>query len=211
MKKLAILGGTFNPIHWGHLLIADTALDQLSLDQVIWVPSSQPPHRNRNTLVDITHRIAMVREAIAAHPAFTLAPIDLEDESKSYAIDTYRNLQATYPSSQWYWIIGLDAFQTLPRWYRYQELTNQCIWLVAPRSCGLVDAASRCQQVAQQITEQGNALRWQLLKMPRVEISSSLIRQYCGDRRSIRYLVPETVYIYIVLHHLYFDSSDQDS
>jgi len=203
MKKLAILGGTFNPIHWGHLLIAETALDQLSLDQVIWVPSSQPPHRDQATLVDLSHRMAMVEQAIASHSAFTLATVPLQDNRKSYAIEIYQRLQATYPQSQWYWIIGLDAFQTLPRWYCTQELTKQCRWLVAPRAIGSEEAVAICQQVAQQIMAQGNRLEWFLLDMPRVEISSSLIRQYCGDRRSIRYIVPDAVYTYILQHQLF--------
>ncbi|HEY9619048.1 MAG TPA: nicotinate (nicotinamide) nucleotide adenylyltransferase [Crinalium sp.] len=215
MAKLAILGGTFNPIHWGHLLMAEAALDQYGLDRVIWVPSYHPPHRSPLDLVDIAHRLAMVRLAIRDHPAFVLSTVEGKRQGMSYAIHTLTDLSQEYPNSEWYWIIGLDAFQSLPRWYRRHDLAAQCRWLVAPRwekSAGgdrypppeaESAKADSAKVVAQQMTEQGIELCWHPLTMPRIEISSSLIRQYCGDRRSIRYLVPDAVLDYITAHNLY--------
>jgi len=210
MRKVAILGGTFDPIHWGHLLIAETALSQVALEQVIWVPARCPPHK---LAAKFEHRLAMVQRAIRDNPAFTISPSSV-NLGISYAFRTLTDLKVLYPNTQWYWIVGLDAFQTLPRWYRRQELALWCDWLVVPRliSTGSdIDAAygtrtkleSICKQVAQQLNIQEITIHWQLLQMPLVEISSSLIRQYCRDRCSIRYLVAEDVRQYITSHNLY--------
>ena len=220
MGQVAILGGTFDPVHWGHLLVAQSALDQLSLDQVIWVPATRPPHKHG---LAYEHRRLMVEMAIADNPAFVLSPMEFTQTSPDYAIKTLTHLQDNYPKSQWYWVIGLDAFQTLPRWYCREKLIPACDWLVAPRSVSVtstgavcVERASqyqevdpqhlwRCQHIVGQLAAQNISIRWQLLQMPLVSISSSLIRQYCRQRRSIRYLVPEAVQAYITTHKLYLD------
>jgi nicotinate-nucleotide adenylyltransferase len=211
MGKLAILGGTFNPVHLGHLLIAEAALDQYQLDGVVWVPTYHPPHRVASELIDVSHRVNMVHLAIHSNAAFTLSTVELNRNGTSYAIDTLDELKQIYPSSQWYWIIGLDAFQSLPHWYRRQELVAQCIWLIAPRWLGKNDNEQNAGQhddvklqfVVQQLAAQAIEVCWMPLIMPRVEISSSLIRQHCSDRRSIRYMVPDAVLSYIATHNLY--------
>ena len=208
--------------------MAETALHQLDLDQVIWVPSRRPPHKSRLEVFDIAHRLAMLQRAIADQPAFVLSEIELKSPGLSYAINTLIDLKLLYPNSQWYWIIGLDAFQSLPQWYRSQEVALQCHWLVAPRleslaADNVLEAGSkagswedmiqaqldaRCQQVVQQMAAQSIRLCWQALAMPWVTVSSSLIRQYCRDRRSIRYLVPEAVRTYIADQKLYQGHQD---
>lgn len=220
MGQVAILGGTFDPIHWGHLLMAETAISQLGLDQVIWVPAHRPPHK-RGLLYE--HRRLMVERAIADNPAFVLSPLEIGHTGPDYAIGTLIDLQYSYPNCHWYWIVGLDAFQTLPRWYGRERLVPACDWLVAPR---LVSVASTtelflknprqdeeidtqyswlCQQVVGQLASQDISIRWQLLQMPLMSISSSLIRQCCRQRHSIRHLVPEAVQAYITTHNLYLD------
>lgn len=134
MQRLAIFGGTFNPVHWGHLLIAEAALTQFSLDAVIWVPTYQPPYKSASTLVEFHHRLAMVQQAIAPHPQFQFTAIEQTHSTPSHAIDTYHSLCTLYPNTQWYWIVGLDAFQSLPRWYQHQDFVSACHWLIAPRS-----------------------------------------------------------------------------
>jgi len=254
MQRRAILGGTFNPPHLGHLAVAAVALERAGLHQVIWVPAGQPPHRTIDRLTKLPHRLEMLRLAIAPYPAFSLSTVDCDRASPSYAVHTLLELQRQYPASHWYWIIGLDAFQTLPRWYRRLELIPQCTWLVAPRPINPSQAkstqtgqlthnaqadplklASRdlqnnlegsdstvvstqavvyppvfensshfcCQQVVQQLASQQIEIQWQLLDMPLLNISSSLIRQQLGDRRSISTLVPAAVEAYIRQHQLY--------
>lgn len=207
MHKRGILGGTFDPVHWGHLLLAETAVAQMKLEQAIWVPTRCPPHKQA---ASFEHRLEMVQTAIADNPAFAVSP----ESARSYAIDTLAELKSIYPDTYWYWIIGLDAFLSLPRWYCRQELVAECEWLVAPRLVSAhpmlnnpqeLTAQIRplCEQVAQQLLTEGNITRWQILSTPWVGFSSTLVRQYCRARQSIRYLVPEAVRSYITTNNLY--------
>ena len=205
MGKVAIFGGTFDPIHLGHLIVAETALSQLNLDLVIWVPTSKPPHKNGLAYI---HRRAMVEKAIANHPAFILSPLETVQLGRDYAATSFATLQSLYPQQQWFWIIGRDAFLKLPRWYCREKLIPACHWLVAPRPDGIRGKDDEaevdyCQAVARQITSSNLKISWQLLQMPSLGISSSLIRQYCQSGCSIRYLVPEVVEDYITTHNLY--------
>lgn len=225
MQKIGILGGTFNPIHWGHLLMAESALEQAALDQVIWLPMKTSPHKAQHDDIGFEHRLVMVQQAIAAHPAFTVSAIEADRSGPSYAIATLKDLQKLHPQTQWFWIVGLDTFQTLPRWYGRQELVEACEWLVAPRPGTIADQCNKtndcdaiygasdstaiaCQDVAAALADQSLQIRWQVLQMPSVEISSSLVRQYCRDRRSIRYLVPEAVRIYLLAHQFYQSATE---
>lgn len=204
MKKVGIFGGTFDPIHWGHLLIAERALNQLGLEWVIWVIDRSPPHKQLPTQLSFQYRWEMVQLAIANHPAFILLPLTINSSGSSYAIETFTHLQTIYPQTHWHWIVGQDAFATLSRWYRRQELIPKCDWIVAPRpNSNNIELDSLAQQVVEQINSQNITIRWQVLSMPSVAISSSLIRQYCQQHRSIRYLVPEAVRNYIHNHQLY--------
>lgn len=196
MQKLAIFGGTFNPVHWGHLLMAEIAIDQFALDQVIWVPTYHPAYKPASDLLSFQHRTEMVRRAVVSHPQFSLSTIEQNQSSPSYAIDTLTNLQKIHPNSEWFWIIGFDAFRSLPHWHRRQELVSQCRWLVAPRRKSGDCRGGTAREIALK-------LDWQLLDMPQIEISSSLIRERCCDRRSIRYFVPESVRHYILQQNLY--------
>ena len=223
MEQVAILGGTFDPVHIGHLIVAQTALSQLGLDRVIWVPARHPPHKQS---LAYEHRRSMVEKAIAGNSAFALSPLEIEPAKPDYALATLAYLQTVYPNQQWHWIIGLDSFQTLPLWYCRERLIPSCQWLVAPRFVPVADTTTfsvsdrsdsrysqqsispdiwLCQKVVSQLTAQNILIRWQLLQMPTIGISSSLIRQYCRQNRSIRYLVPDDVRAYITAHHLYTD------
>ncbi len=222
MGQVAIFGGTFDPVHVGHLLLAQTALSQLNLDRIIWVPARCPPHKRGSAY---EHRRSMVESAIADHPAFGVASVDTALMEPDYAFKTFSYLQDTYPKHQWYWIVGLDTFQTLPLWYHREKLIPACEWLVAPRPLQMTETNVRFantdttqqhrdtpeswlyQRVVEQLDSQDIAIRWQLLQMPLMGISSTLIRQYCRQHRSIRYLVPEQVRAYIMTHNLYLKST----
>lgn len=210
MQSLGILGGTFNPVHIGHLLLAETALSVARLDRVLWVPNHNPPHRPSSDLIAPEHRVEMVRRAIADHPQFTLADVEREGVAPGYAVDTFHQIQQSFPMSQWSWIVGLDAFKALPRWHRRQEWVTQCRWLVAPRWAHTdADHATQaqlnqeCSEVADTLTQQGLTLAWLPLPLPLIEVSSSRLRQACGEGQSIRYWVPESVRLYIQEQELY--------
>ena len=133
MRKIAILGGTFDPVHWGHVLVAETAASQFGLDRVIWVPDRSPPHKGRPDLASFEQRRAMLALAIGDRPDFLLSPPEANPRGSSFAIETLLYLQKLYPGSRWYWIIGSDALLTLPKWHRCSEIGGLCDWLVAPR------------------------------------------------------------------------------
>jgi len=208
MQQLAIFGGTFNPVHWGHLLIAEMALHQVPLDQIIWVPSLNPPHKKAALL---EHRVEMLQLATRENPAFTVSSMETNKPGVSYSINTLIELSSVYSNARWHWIVGLDTFQTLPRWYRGQELAQMCNWLIAPRLLGsdsLVQSELICKQVEQQLKQQSSTIHWQFLDIPLLGVSSSLIRKLCNEGQSIRYLVPDGVRFYIRTHKLYSEKSE---
>lgn len=220
MQKVAILGGTFDPVHCGHLLMAQMAVCQFALDRVVWVVERTPPHKSHSVLASFEQRREMVALATAGRPDFGLLPLDT-NRSAACAIDSLLYLQNVYPEAQLYWIIGADAFQTLPKWPRCREIAGLCEWLVAGRgnagvevgqmgrsidSAGdqmLVQTHTVCSVVPTQMAMRGVQVRWQVLTMPAIEVSSSLIRWYCSEGRSIEHLVPEAIETYIMTHQLY--------
>lgn len=133
MGKIGIFGGTFDPVHWGHLLVAQTAASQFNLDRVIWVPDRAPPHKWRSNLASFERRRAMLALAIGDRPEFLLAPPEANSCGSCFAIDTLLYLQKMYPGDRLHWIIGSDAFGTLPKWHRSAEIGPLCHWLVGPR------------------------------------------------------------------------------
>jgi len=237
MGKIAILGGTFDPVHWGHVLVAETAASQFALDRVIWVPDRSPPHKWRPDLASFEQRREMLALAIADRPDFVISPQSANPSESSFAIDTLLYLQKLYPGDhRWYWIIGSDALLTLPKWHRCGEIARLCDWLVAPRPSqgdrvtaesgeigGLSEwgdcpggqpldsGGDRMQvqtnavgrRVAEQMALLDVEIRWEVLSMAAIEISSSHIRRCCAERIDLRYLVPEVVGTYIAAHQLY--------
>ena len=237
MGKIAILGGTFDPVHWGHVLVAETAASQFALDRVIWVPDRSPPHKWRRDLASFEQRREMLALAIGDRPDFLISPRSANPSDSSFAIDTLLYLQKLYPGDhRWYWIIGSDALLTLPKWHRCGEIAGLCDWLVAPRPTQgdretaesgeigelsewgdypggkpLASEGDRMQvqanavgrRVAEQMALLDVEIRWEVLSMPAIEISSSHIRRCCAERIDLRYLVPEVVGTYIAAHQLY--------
>ncbi len=200
MQRIGIFGGSFNPVHWGHLLIAETAREQADLAQVLWLPTYNPPYKAQ-ILASFDHRYHMVCQAIADHPKFKASNIEAQRGGKSYALMTFLELQRLYPTTEWFWILGMDAFQQLPYWHGDRQLAAHITWLVAPRP-QLVASASG-QQIALQMASQGIVLQWQMLMTPAVDLSSSAIRDRCQKGQSIRYRVPEPVRHYISQQNLY--------
>lgn len=200
MQRIGIFGGSFNPIHWGHLLIAETAREQAHLDQVLWLPTYNPPYKAQ-ILASFDHRYHMVYEAIADHPAFRVSKIEAQRAGKSYALMTFLELHHLYPTTEWFWILGIDAFQNLPHWHGDRQLAAHITWLVAPRPPLLSSTSG--QQIALQMANQGILLKWQMLPPLAIDLSSSAIRDRCQRGQSIRYRVPEPVRHYIFQQKLY--------
>jgi len=199
-SNFAIFGGAFNPVHQGHLQIATIATLQAKLDRVFWVPTYWPPHTKQD-LAEFHHRLAMVQLATQQMPLFSVSDVEAQQSQPSYAIATLQALQHLYPNRNWFWILGLDTFASLPKWHRLAELAACCTWLIAPR--GPDSAHQQCSQIAQHLSQRGMPIRWQLLTMPPIEVSSSQIRHYCQTHHSIAGMVPNEIELYIQQQKLY--------
>jgi nicotinate-nucleotide adenylyltransferase len=173
--RIGLLGGTFNPVHLGHLLLAETAREQLRLDRVLFVPSRVPPHKRTPDLLPAALRLGLVRLAIRGHHAFAASGLELSRPGVSYTIDTVRALKRRWPRATLVLLVGADLLRV--RWVAWEELRRLCTLAVASR---VGDAPARLR----------GAYR---LAMPPVGISSSDIRRRLRRGQSIRYLVPEAV------------------
>ena len=174
--RLGVFGGTFNPIHLGHLLLAETARERLALDRVLFIPTRQPPHKSARGLLPGAQRLALIRLAIQGQPAFVASDIELRRAGPSYSIETVNALRATFPDARLFLLIGQDMLAV--RWRAWDELKRRCTVVVAHRP--------ESQPVGRE-----RGLTW--LPMPQLDISSSDIRTHLARGRSIRYLVPPAV------------------
>ncbi len=200
--RIGILGGTFNPVHHGHLIMAEQALWQFDLDQVLWMPAGDPPHKRLAAGASKADRLAMVKLAIADHQRFACSELEIRRPGRSYTIETLRSLIQEQPNTQWYWILGVDALRDLPQWYRAEELVRLCHWIVAPR-VDAGDAAQVLRLVAEQLPIQA-----EILEAPTLNLSSTYLRRQIQKGGSIRYLVPPAVEHYIRQHRLYLQPEE---
>jgi nicotinate-nucleotide adenylyltransferase len=193
MRKIGLMGGTFDPVHSGHLLAAESAREAAKLDEVWFVLTSIPPHKPQ-TGTDSATRCEMLKAALFGNPAFRLETIELERAGASYTIDTVIALQAREPDAQFFWIIGSDMVNDLPNWRRIDELADRISFI------GL----ERPDQPTGDV-ELPSLIRRRLLRaaMPPLGISSTDIRHRLKEGRSIRYLVPEAVHDYIRRNDIY--------
>lgn len=187
VKKVGILGGTFDPPHIGHLIIANECLFQASLDEVWFMPNNVPPHKQKTDTVSNREREDMVRLAILNHSRFKLEPIELQREGTSYTIDTMRLLKEQNPEVEFYFIIGGDMIEYLPKWYKIDELVEMVQFLGVKRP-------TYKEQTSYPV---------RLLDIPEINLSSTKIRERIQKRQSIRYLVPDTVREYIEENGIY--------
>ncbi len=230
MGRIAVFGGTFDPIHQGHLAIAEATRRQADLEEVIWVPTYDPVYKQRSRPAPYYHRLCMVKQAIAPfHPSFTVSDIEARCPNPSYAVHTFLGLQPQYPHHQWCWLMGLDAFQSLPRWYGRQHFVENCQWLIVPRQMSAArvpaiacpdntqdpndfqQAITACERVEQEMAQQHLHIRWQLLTVPPMAVSSSLVRWRCQTGQPIGDLIPRSTRHYIEVHRLYQDFAESGS
>ncbi len=191
-KRVGIIGGTFDPVHIGHLVAADQVLFYKKLDQVWFMPAFKPPHKLKQPISDYQHRVAMVELAAELNPNYQVCTIEAEREGPSYTYDTVIELQKLYPEIDFSLVIGADIFSTLTKWYRINELLELVQFI------GLERLACEKSIVDEKILEQIT-----MVEMPQIEISSSLIRKYVRDGRGLNYLVPKSVERYMKEHQLY--------
>lgn len=194
MIKVGIMGGTFDPIHYGHLLAAERARESCGLDEIWFIPSFQPPLKENDPNADVDARLEMVYRAIDFQPHFRAMDIELERGGTSYSIDTVQALQELYPGRAFSYIIGSDRVNDLPQWHRIQELAEIVSFIGVERPGESIDVSLLPSYIVDRLT---------VIGMPLVDISSTEIRQRQADKRSIRFMVPEKVYSFIRRNSLY--------
>lgn len=223
--RLGLLGGSFNPIHYGHLGITREALTRLSLTRVLFIPAGDPPHKRDGALAPAQDRYEMVRLAIADTPAFALSDIEIRRKGKSYSIDTVRELQAmSGPDAQLFFLIGLDAFLDFPSWREPQALLSCCHFVVLSRPGQSFQSLAKlpllppldARALAELDTGKSRRLDVEipaspgltLLSLPPCPISASDIRQRVQRGASLANLLPLSVESYILQHRLYQEDRD---
>ena len=193
---IGVMGGTFDPIHLGHLAVAEEAREVLGLDRILFVPAGQPPHKLAEEVTSIEQRLAMVELAIADNPAFELSRIEVDRPGPSYTVDTVEGLAAA--GDRLTVILSAETFAELPTWHEPERLFEAARVAVAPR-WGYPAPDPRWLAEA----FPGREVRVSYLEGPRLGVSSTALRARVAAGRSIRYLVPAPVEAYIAAHHLY--------
>ncbi len=199
MMKLGIMGGTFNPIHFGHLFLAENAYEQIGLDQILFMPSKNPPHKAKPSQVTDQQRVEMIALAIGDNPHFALSTFELERSGYTYTADTLTLLKEENPEKEYYFIVGADSLFMMHQWYQPQTIFSLCTVVAAGRDN--VDP-ERLEQQAEYLRQQYQA-NIMLLDMPTIQIASGEIRKRMKEQRSVRYYLPEAVIEYINKNRLY--------
>jgi nicotinate-nucleotide adenylyltransferase len=197
-ELIGIFGGTFDPPHLGHLILAAEALSQLQLDRMLWVLTPQPPHKPERPITALPHRLEMLKRALSAAPEFELSTIEIDRPGPHYTLDTVDLLQARYPSARLVLLIGGDSLRDLPTWSRPDEL------ITAVKAFGVMRRPG--DQIDLQTLEQslpGLGAKVRFVDAPQLEISSSTIRQRIANGGHFRYYLPTGVYDYIQQNNLY--------
>jgi nicotinate-nucleotide adenylyltransferase len=219
--KIGIFGGAFNPIHYGHLRTAEEVFEILSLDKVFFIPSGNPPFK-KPELAKACHRYEMVKAAIEDNPHFKLSNIEMKTRGKSYSVDTITKLSNRYKKSEFFFILGIDAFLDLPSWKHPQRLIKLTNFVVISRpGYSFTDLSSSpyLVNVPKKILKEldkgiitkfsfplPSGQRCFLCKVTGFNISASRIRSLIMTGKDIKYLLPDSVKSYIISHKLYLKS-----
>lgn len=192
MKKYGIFGGSFNPIHYGHLMICEYIKEEMGLDKVIFIPTGNPPHKELE--LSAKDRYEMVRLAISPNPDFEISDIETTRVKKSYTVDTIRELKKIYKDEKLYFLIGLDSLFQLKTWMKIGDLSQEIEFVVALRP-GYLDREEVNKEI--DFLRENFGTKINLIKTPLYEISSTDLRDRIREGKSLRYLIPKKVLDYI--------------
>ena len=195
---IGVFGGTFDPPHVGHLILADEARGVLSLSSVLWVVTGIPPHKPAQPVTPVSHRIGMVERSIQANPRFEISRLELDRPGPHFAAETLELLAAAYPTEQWAYVMGEDSLADLPNWHRPDLFVQLCQSIVVLRRSQVEADLDRLDR---QIP--GLAAKVRLLEVPLVDVSARDIRRRVQTGQPFRYLVTASVADYIQEHQLY--------
>lgn len=196
VRKVCILGGSFNPIHLGHLILANTVLEEFQLDEIIFVPCYIQPLKSDKDFASPNHRLEMIRLAIKNNPRFTFSDIEINRKGKSYTVDTLRYYKKKYDNL--YFVIGADNIKDFHRWKEPDEILKLAQLIVTNRGGYDLKIPSRIR---------GRKIL--VCRIPQIEISSTMIRERIRKNQSIKYLVTEEVENYIIQNNLYKNMEDK--
>jgi nicotinate-nucleotide adenylyltransferase len=206
MNAIALFGGTFNPIHNGHLLIAEEVRTKYNLDKVVFIPSYQPPHKEAPDLADPAQRMIMAHLGTVNNPCYEVSPVELDRGGKSYTVDTLRHFKQVYGDGvQMYFIIGADMLMELTTWKNIDEVLRMCRFIAVNRPGYDIAKILNYRFIATDGVNLSEDLFENILTedVARIDISSTQIRQRVKEWKSIKYLVPEPVEQYIHNQQLY--------
>jgi len=199
-NRIGIMGGTFDPIHYGHLVAAEVARADFDLDKVIFIPAGKPPHKQSQSITSSEHRYCMTALAISSNPNFEVSRIEVDKNELTYTIDTVRDLKRVYgEESLLYFITGADAVLELSTWYKLRELLTLCKFIAVTRP------GFDKLDLEQKIVEISSIYNGEIIciEVPLLAISSTDIRERCRNGKPIKYLLPEAVEEYIEQNELY--------
>ncbi|MCF7817590.1 MAG: nicotinate-nucleotide adenylyltransferase [Kiritimatiellales bacterium] len=200
-RRVGIMGGSFDPVHMGHLVIAQDAVERLELAELVFIPAAIPPHKQHLLQVEPKHRLNMLRLAVEADIRFSVSDIEVERGGVSYTVDTIRALKEKYPKDELFLIVGSDTLVDLHNWHRIDELLAQC-----QVATFLRPGEAELEEIQRKIGlsgEQKQRLLANVVETHRIGISSTEIRMRVAEGMGIRYLVPPEVEMYIYEHGLY--------
>ncbi|OGX68475.1 MAG: nicotinate (nicotinamide) nucleotide adenylyltransferase [Paenibacillus sp. RIFOXYA1_FULL_44_5] len=192
--KIGIMGGTFDPIHMGHLLGAEQARESMSLDEIWFMPTHTPPHKANGPVADPEQRLEMVKLAVAEHPQFHVSDLELRRGGTSYTVETVRLLCEQYPQHDFFYIIGADMVQDLPKWYKIDEIVSMIAFIGLSRLGFTMPMAEFPQELRSKV---------HFVPIPLIELSSTVIRERLKLQKSVRYMVPEEVLRYVEGNRIY--------
>jgi nicotinate-nucleotide adenylyltransferase len=203
IKRIGIWGGTFDPAHIGHLLIAERAREQLQLDQVRWIPAAVAPHVELKDATEAKHRLAMVQLAISGNAGFVCDDRELNRGGKSYTIDTLQEFHRELPDTELVLLIGADSLREFSKWREPAAICQAASVVVVARGGQPEPDLSLLSAFLPQPKNIDQLRKDNLLQMPQMELSSTEIRSRVASGKSIRYMVPAAVEAYIVEHGLF--------
>ena len=199
MSKTGIIGGTFNPIHNGHILLAVYCKEKLNLDSVIFIPTYTPPHKSDKELVSETHRLNMCNIAVQSYDDFSVSDIEIKRKGKSYTYETLTSLKEIYPDDTLYFITGADMFLTLEKWKNPEIIFDKAIIAAVPRNSSDSEVLnSHYQTILKPMGAKAS-----ILDEPVLSVSSTFIRENIDNYDLIKSLIDRNVYEYIVKNNLY--------
>ncbi|MCJ7472351.1 MAG: nicotinate-nucleotide adenylyltransferase [Actinobacteria bacterium] len=202
-KKIGIMGGTFNPVHHGHLVTAQEALDQFGLDEVIFIPTGDPPHKIEDLLAHAEDRYLMTVIATSSNSSFFVYRVEIDRKGKSYTIDTVKELRKLFGSgSELYFITGADAILEILTWKNTREIVTLAKFIAATRPGYDLSKIKELKTTLFDSEDEADR-RIFIMEIPALAISSTDIRQRIKIGRPVNYLVPEGVNNYILKHGLY--------